>query len=800
MKQWILAWRALVRRPGFVSAVVVILALGIGANTAIFSLVDAVLLKPLPYPSPDRLVTVMEASPSKNESTSLIAPARLEDWNRRNRTFEAIAAAYGENVTDTSGAEPERLAARLVSPRYFTVFGVKPAAGRAFTPEEELDGGPASVVIAYGLWASRYHEAPGVIGQRLVLNGNGFTIVGVMPKEFASTGIEVWIPAQISAGLLRNRDARFYIGIGRMKPGVTVAQAQDDLARVQRDLGQEFPQSDKGWSAVVGDMKEARVAGYRRALFFVFGAVALLLLIAVANVAGLMLTQLQRRARELAIRSSIGGTRMQVVSGVMREVVLIAIAGVGLGWLLAAWLVTFLAKAFDTLPHSAAIRLDWRALLFAALGGFLAVMLCGLLPALRSTRADISALLSRGGRGASGQTKWQSTLVACQIAVTVLLVASAGLLLRSYHNLSHVDLGFDPAHAITFHVGAGWGEDRTRIGQMQKAILAQLESTPGVEAAGDTNFLPTIGATLRYQVALEGLAGASDSGHITIGERSISRGYLAALGTPLLAGQDCPDLAPVSNDLREAGDPPKALVSRRFADTYGHGQNLIGRHLRWVEQPLGAPIEIVGIAGNAREDTLDVAPAPYVYVCMVPGGWPDPEYVVRTHGDTRALMHQIRPIVHNIDASRAVFGLQSVQDVVNVSLETPGLNTRMLTGFALAALLLASVGLYGLVSLAVAARTREIGVRMALGAGAAQIAGHVVSGVTRLLGLGLAAGLLLTFLADRILRSVLFGVSPMDVATLAATVLMLAIVSALATFAPTRRAARIDPLTAIRTE
>ena len=800
MKQWILAWRALVRRPGFVSAVVVILALGIGANTAIFSLVDAVLLKPLPYPNPDRLVTVMESSPSKNESTSLIAPVRVEDWNRRNRTFEVIAAAYGDSVTDTSGAEPERLAAWRVSPRYLSVFGVKPVVGRAFTPDEELDGGPASVIIAQHLWARRYREAPSVIGRRLVLDGRGFTIVGVMPKEFAASGIDVWIPAQINAGLMRNRDARFYIGVGRMKPNVTVAQAQEDLARVERDLGIEFPQSDKGWSAVVGDLKEARVAGYRRALFFVFGAVALLLLIAVANVAGLMLTQLQRRARELAIRSSIGGTRMQVVCGVMREAVLIAAAGVGLGCLLAAWLVTFLTKAFATLPQSSAIRLDWRALLFAGLGGCLAVLLCGLLPALRSTRADLAVLLSHLGRGASGQHKWQSTLVACQIAVTVLLVASAGLLLRSYHNLSHVELGFDAVHAITFHVGAGWGEDRTRVGQMQKSILAQLERTPGVESAGYTNFLPTRGATLRYQVTLEGLAGASDSGHITIGERSISRGYLAALGTPLLAGRDCPDLAPVSNDPQKPGDPPKALVSRRFAETYGNGQNLVGRHLRWVDQPLGAPMEIVGIAGNAREDTLDVTAAPYLYLCMAPGGWPDPEYVARTHGDTRALIHQIRPIVRNIDASRAVFGLQSVQDVVSESLATPGLNTRMLTGFAIAALLLASVGLYGLVSLTVAARTREIGVRMALGAGAPQIAAYVVRGVTRLLGFGIAAGLIMTLLADRILRSVLFGVSPMDVATLAATVLTLAVVSALATLAPARRAARIDPLTAIRTE
>src|SRR5579872_2351455 len=268
MKQWTLAWRALIRRPGFVAAVVVILALGIGANTAIFSLVDAVLLKPLPYPNSDRLVTVMEASPSKNESTSLIAPARLEDWNRRNRTFEAIAASYGENVTDTSGAEPERLAALRVSPRYFTVFGVKPTAGRTLTPEEELDGGPASVVISHRLWVRRFHQATDAIGRRLVLEGRGYTIVGVVPDDFSSA-VDLWIPAQLSAGLLRNRDARFMVGVGRMKPRVTVAQAQEDLARVQRDLGLEFPKSDGGWSAVVRDLKEARVGNYRSALFFV---------------------------------------------------------------------------------------------------------------------------------------------------------------------------------------------------------------------------------------------------------------------------------------------------------------------------------------------------------------------------------------------------------------------------------------------------------------------------------------------------------------------------------------------------
>ncbi len=794
MKHWTLAVRSLTRRKGFTAAVVAILALGIGANTAVFSVVDAVLLKPLPYPDSARLVSVLEASPSKSAPESLIAPGRLEEWSRMNRTFAGVAASYTENVTDTSGSEPERLAGRRVSPGYFRVFGSRPLLGRTFTPEEDREGGPTAAVISYALWTRRYHQSADAIGQRLMVGGTGFTIVGVMPPEFASPTIDVWLPAQIGPYLMRIREARFYTGIGRMKPGVTIAQAQADLAHVQQQLGEQYPQTDRGWSAVVRDLKETRVREYRKTLLFVFGAVALLLAIAVANIAGLMLTQLQRREREMAIRSSIGATRGQILAAVMREILLMAALSAALGCAVAAWLLQALGKLFTTLPAPGGFALGWRALIFAALAGTVAAMLCGLLPAVAATRANQAAILAQAGRGNSGGShRWQRALVAGQVALTVVLLASAGLMLRSYYNLAHVDLGFDPTHAITFHMGAAWDENRTRIGQMQEALMDRLGRTPGVEAAGFANFLPASGATLRYQVSLVETAGDK----ITTGERSISRGYLKTLGAPILAGADCPNLRTLLQP------PPKALVNRRFAELFGQGRNLVGQHLRMLDvgYPADAPpMEIVGIAGDLREDALNVAPGPFLYVCISPGGWPDPEYVVRAHGSPLPLEQAIRPIVHQIDAARAVFGVKTLPEVLDESLDEPRLKSGVVTAFAVAAMLLAAVGLYSLMALVVAARTREIGVRMTLGAEPRQIVRQLLAGVGRLVAIGAAAGLALTWLTGRVLRALLYGVSPMDSMTIAAAILALAVVAGVAAFVPARRAARVDPLAAIRGE
>jgi putative ABC transport system permease protein len=798
MKQWQIALRSLIRRPGYSLTAIPMLVLGISAATVLFSIVNTVLLKPLPYPSADRLVSLLEASPSKNKKESLIAPSRLEDWNRMNQTFESIAGFYSENVTDTSGPEPQRIASRRVSPRFFDVLGARPLLGRTLSKQEEIYGGPAAAVISYGLWTRAFGQDRSTIGKTLVLGGRGFTIVGVMPKEFAAGAIDAWIPAQLAPSLMRMRENRFLIGVGRMKPGVSIEQAQADLARIERELGQQFPATDKDWSASVGDLKEQRVGEYRRALWLMFGAVGLLLLIAVANIAGLTLAQLHQRERELAIRSSMGASRGQVIATLMREVLLVAAAGAAGGAALAEWLIGLAARHFAELPRITELRFDWSTLACATAASLFATLIFGIIPAIQATRADVAPLLAESSRTVSGRRRGlQRVLVAGQLAVTVLLLASAGLLLRSYYNLTRVNAGFSSENVITFHVGAAWDEDRPRIGRLQQQIIDELQSLPNVESAGFTSFLPATGATLNFPIALEGSDAIPENGPFLVGQRTVTSGYLQTLHVPLVAGAWCPPVEPF-----KFNSSIKAVVNRRFVELYAKNQNVVGRWFKYTQSSLAsAPSnQIVGVVGDVREDGLAIAPVPYVYDCPTAGSWPDPEYVVRARGNARILIAQVGRIVHGIDPHRAVFGMKMLDNIVDDALEQPRLNASLLGFFASTATLLASVGLYSLISIMVTARRREIGVRMALGADAGEIMRLILGGAARLLAAGAGSGIAMTLAAERILKSALFGVSALDPWTILGAVALLAAVSLIAASVPARRAAAADPLDAMRAE
>lgn len=782
-------------RPGFALAAVVILSAGVAATTAVFSIVYATVLRPLPYPHPAQLVRVLEANGAKSQAAGLIAPGRLEDWNRLNRTFQAISGSYSENVTETSGEVPERLAAWRTSPRFFTVYGVNAVVGRTFTPEEEVYGGPAAAVISDGLWSRRFQRRVDVIGRRLILKGESYPIVGVMPPDFAR-GVDLWVPAQPAPELLSMRDARFVTGVGRMKPGVTVAEAQRDLGRVQAALGREFPATDRDWSAQVTDLASSRLGDVRQPLMFLLGSVALLLVIAVANTAGLMLVQLERREHELAIRGCLGATRGRVVAGIVQEVLIIAAVAIAIAMVADVALLRAGSAALDALPRASAPAIDWRAFGVASLCGLAAALACGALPAWRATRAGMGAAVSRAGRGSSADTRSLRLLVAGQIAIATLLLSSTALMLRSYYNLTHEDPGFDASHAVTFHVGAAWDEDRDAVGRMQRELLAELATIPGVTNVGFANFLPASDATLRYRIHLQDLTpptAAGDRGLLTVGERGVTSGYFAALGARVATGARCPDFA------RVATRGPEVLVNRKFVSAYAGGRSVVGHFLRWEQDPADAPnTEIVGVVDDVREDNLRTPAVPYVYSCLKPGDWPDPEYVVRTAGDAHALLGSIRAIVHRVDPTRAVFGLMTLEDNIDATLGQTRLQTFLIAAFGLSAVALAVIGLYGLVALAVTARRREIGIRMALGAAPRRVVRELGTRVAWLLAGGAAVGLVLTALAQRALQAMVFGVAPLDPTMLAAALLGIALAAGAATVLPAWRAARIDPAGAMR--
>jgi putative ABC transport system permease protein len=796
LSNWVQSWRSLRRRPSFLAAAVLTLGFGGGITTAVFSLVNTVLLKPLPFPNGDDLVMVYESNPSGRERTSLMAPARIEDWHRLNQSFVALSGSYSENVTETSANQPERLEGRRVAPRFFTVFGMRPLVGRVFVDDEEQANGPGAAVISERFWTRRFGRDPSAVGRALVIGGRSYEIVGVMPGNFTpgaftSSTTDVWLPAQLSPGLMRQRMARFLTGVGRLRPGVTIDAGARDLASIQAALGRQFPATDAGWSTEIRGMKEVRIRDSRRGLVLVFGAVLTLWLIAVANIAGLTLVQVHRRARELAIRAALGASRRRVVSTVIREGLLIALIGGAVAMALAAWLVSAMPTVLTATPRLNELTLDWWMAGFGVLSSLVAACVFSVVPALLGTRLGLTRVIAGGSRGvAGGRHQLQKVLVVAQVALSVLLVGSAMLLIRSYYNLTSVETGLDASNSVTFHVGARWDENRARIGLLQQQLVASLQQLPHVQAAGLTNFLPATGATLRYGVLVEGLTGPNSDGTMTVGGRMISGGYLRAIRANLLGGSWCPD------PTTDPKVPRSVMVNQRFIDLYAPNQNPIGRHLRMAQVPSVA-FGIVGVVGNIAEDGYGTSAAPYVYTCDPAGSWPDPEYVARTT-DVSAFASDLRRIVHDLDPGRAIFGFRPVQEVLDAALDRPRLDAAILGFLAAAAVTLAAIGLYSLFMLVVSERAREMAVRLAIGAAPSQMIGLVISGAGRLLAGGIVLGILLTAAADRILRGVIFGVSPFDVRALAAAAVTLAVVSLVAVAGPALKAARIAPIEAMR--
>jgi putative ABC transport system permease protein len=798
------ALRALRRAPGFATAAILTLALGIGANTAIFSVVNGVLLRPLPFPDDDRLVWVWGRSPLR-EYSNLSFPDFV-DFREQVGAFERLSAvtAFTPLVNLTAGDRPEQVQGTLVAADFFETLGVRPALGRGLGPGDERVALPAAAVLSHDLWRRRFGADPAVVGRSVGLDGRSVTVVGVMPPGFRfPSGAEIWLPAPALAAGMQVRRAHFMGGIGRLRPGVSLQETQAEAAAVAARLAALHPDSNTGWSVRLAPLRESIVGDTRPALLLLMAAVGFVLLIACANVANLLLARGAARARELSIRAALGAGRGRLLGQSLLESGLLALGGGALGVLLAAWGVDALRSlAPADLPRIEEVTLDGAILGYALLASLLAAALSGLPFALQAARADLHGALREGGHApaVAVRRRLRSALVVSEVALSVVLLAGAGLLIRSFSRLTRVDPGFETGGTATARiqlVESRYGEPGRRAALVDE-LLRRLAALPGVEAAGAATELPLSGQNNDTYFVIEGQAPAGPGGTLDANMRRVSPGYFRALGVPLLRGRGL-------SERDRAGAPGAVVVNEPFAHSYFPDGEPLGRRLVIdLGQPF--PAEIVGVVGGMRHHAMESAAPPEMYLAyaQAPASWLN--LVVRGRGAGAgdhsgaepAIAAEVRATLAAIDPEQPVGPFRPMETLVASSLAPSRFRTLLLGTFAAMALVLAAIGLHGVLAFLVSRRTREIGIRMALGARRADIVALVLEEGARLVLPGLALGLVGAVVLGRALSSLLFGVGPLDPATFCLIPAVLALVAGVASYLPARRAARVDPAVALR--
>jgi putative ABC transport system permease protein len=810
------AFRLLRKSPSFSAAVILTLALGIGANSAVFSAIDAILLRPLPFPNGDQLMKLSQHYTKANGVPTVVAPVRLEDWNRMNSTFQAMTGYYTENSSETSGTLPEKLKEAFVTQRFLQVWGVSPALGRDFSAEEEHFGGPSAVLISDRLWRSRFGASPDVVGKKLRINDHSLSIIGVMPASFRfpERDVDLWSAVPVDAPIAQSRRWTWYVVIGRLKPDVTLTQAQANLAAVQAQLGRAYPETDKDLAVEIKPLKETTVGESRSSLWMLFVSVTLLLLIACTNIVTLLLARATQRRHEIAVRFSLGASRSAIVMQLLTEVFLLAFFGAALGLFVAAGASRVFRTLAADLPRVEEIRLDWRIALYALACSIVATLLCGGVPAMRGSSRTLSASLAQASRTqVSGRNRLQWLLVGTQVAMAVMLLAGAGLLLRSFRALGQVSPGFDASRILTFRISGSYGEtaDWKKLSHRIEQTVEVLGEVPGAEAAATTgDDLP--GVPQHYPTELKFVEGEQDPEHKIVAEsRFVSPSFFGTMQIPLLAGQLCRDplLQPRSTPEDLTGmhhvdvTRIEVLVNRSFAATYAPGSIAVGRHLSVMGLAFLKPDqagEIRGIVGDAREEGMNHEPSPTVYWCMSASG-PDPFYIVRTHSAQPLTMAgTLRRKIQEIEPGRSVFDITPLEERIDDAFAENRMRTVLLTFFAATAIALACIGLYGTLSYSVNVRQREVGLRLALGALRGQIVKQFLLQGLGVTVVGCVAGWGLASASSRLLSGMLYGVSPSDLVTLSSVVLAVLLVAAIASLVPAVRAARLDPMQVLREE
>jgi predicted permease len=805
--------RMLLKNPGFTLIAVLALALGIGANTAIFSVVNGLLLNPLPYRNAARLAIIWTHSPGANVAQDWPSPGQFSALKSPNTVFEELALAQGGNVILTGQGEPERLGAIRASSAVFSVLGAQPAWGRVFQPEEDAPGKPLTVILSHGLWQRRFGGNPQVLGQSLTINGNNYTVVGVMSPDFTLGhevmptvgGIaqaELFMPLPLSPERMSNHGDENYNVLARLKPGATIEQAQAELNLAVRRMEQQFPDrypASRRFSFSIRPLLEQAVGDVRLALYVLFGAVGCVLLIACANVANLLLARAAVREKELAIRTAIGAGRWRVVRQLLTESVLLSTLGGALGLLIAVWGLAGLRWLNPgNIPRLASISIDGRVLAFTSAVVLLTGLLFGLAPALRSSQVSLSETLKEGGRGllGSGHHRLRNLLVVAEIALSLVLLIGAGLLIRSFMSVQRVEPGFVPRNVLSMRlafVGPAYSEEPRRVSFYQQ-LWERVRRLPGVEAAGGVSVLPLTGGIGWGSITIEGYDATTGQNMIQADQRVANVGYFETMRVPLFKGRFFSE-----QDTREA--ERVVIIDENMARTYWPTGDPIGKRLKRGGPTSNAPwLTVVGVVGNVKHYALDTDSRVALYTPHLQSGAGSLSLVVRTTADPLGLATAVTREARAIDPNLPIYDVKTMEQWLSESLARRRFAMLSLGLFAVVAMLLAAVGIYGVMSYTVAQRTRELGIRVALGAQTRDVLRLVVGQGMRLTLIGVGVGLVAAAVMTRVMASLLFGVRATDPLTFVAIALLLAAVALVACFVPARRATQVDPLVALRYE
>jgi putative ABC transport system permease protein len=804
------ALRQLRKSPGFAAVAVITLALGIGFNTAIFSVVNAVLLRPLAFADASRLVRIWHVPPEKSfpgMTTFPVSAANYLDWERQTQVFDHMAIYSYHGFTVTGGDKPEQLSAGAVSSGFFATLGVQPILGRVLSPEEDQPGRSHVVVLSYRLWQEHFGGNPGIVGHDINLDGQPYLVAGVMPSNFQFPDFaKMWTPMAWTDQERAVRGEHHSIVIARLKPGVELKQAQAEMNTMSDRLQQQYPDDDKGWGAVVVPMQQDLVSDVRPALLVLLGAVAFVLLIACVNVANLALAKTFSRQKEIAIRTALGATSARILRQILTETVLLALSGGALGLAFAHFAVRFIvAFLADKLPHSIEVGLDSKVLIFTAVISVITGIVAGVLPAWRLTRRDVNQALKQGlGRtdADSGGHRTRSILVVSEVALSLILLIGAGLMIRSFQNLRNVNPGFDSRQVLTMSVMVS----RAKFPSPDQAIsffdrvLQRVRSLPGVESAAVIDNIPLTGGS-HQPIAIEGRPVVPMSEQPEVDVRLVSAGYMSAMHIPTLRGRGL-------SDTDVAGRPAVVLVSESMARQFWPGEDPVGKRLTLTFYP-EAIREVVGVVGDVKLDSLDeIRPSATLYFPLdqvsVPaaGGWRSfpMTLLVRSRSGSGELASAVSNAVHEADRDIPLVDISTMDELVENSLSQQRFNMLLLGAFAALALLLAAVGIYSVLSYSVKRSVREIGIRLALGAPVGEVLRMVVFEAMKPTLLGVAIGTAGALALGRVLSSLIFGVRPTDPLTFVAVAALLAAVALVASIVPAYRATKVDPMVALRYE